>query len=224
VLSLVAAGAATYAALTVPWPSVQRISVEGAVTLDENAVVRTSGLLGASLILPPTDEARERLLLIPQVRSATVSRSFPFGLSIKIEERQPWGFWSVGGTDFPIDETGFVLAAGAPDEAAPRIVAVGAAAQPVAPGDHVDLAAVTLAGRLFRESPRFLGSTVPVLEYEPSLGITAVLANGTRVVFGDDRAYEYKIAVLSKLLEDLQARGVTPQSVDLRYGARVTYQ
>jgi cell division protein FtsQ len=223
VLSLIAAAAATYAALVLPWPRVESVRVEGATSLDVAAVVQTSGLLGSSLIRPPTEAAEARLARIPQVRSVRVERDFPFGLSIRIEERQPWGFWSVNGVDHPVDETGVVLEVGVPDQAAPRIVAVDTEAD-VGPGDQVDRAAVALAGRLFRESPRFLGSAVRELEYRPSFGITAVLDGGTRVVFGDDRYYEYKVAVLSKLLEDLQARGITPASVDLRYGDRVVYE
>ncbi len=45
-----------------------------------------------------------------------------------------------------------------------------------------------------------------------------------RVTFGDDRAYDYKVAVLSTLLTQLSAKGRTPQAVDLRFGERVTYE
>ncbi len=44
------------------------------------------------------------------------------------------------------------------------------------------------------------------------------------MTFGDERSYEYKVAVLSKLLDQLKAQGRTPQAVDLRFGERVTYE
>jgi hypothetical protein len=45
-----------------------------------------------------------------------------------------------------------------------------------------------------------------------------------RVTFGDERAYEYKVAVLSSLLDHLASnKQRPPRSVDLRFGERVTY-
>ncbi len=45
-----------------------------------------------------------------------------------------------------------------------------------------------------------------------------------RVTFGDERSYDYKVAVLSKLLDQLAAKKYTPHAVDLRFGERVTYE
>jgi hypothetical protein len=69
-----------------------------------------------------------------------------------------------------------------------------------------------------------LGQGVRELEYSAHVGVTAVFDNGLRVTFGDERSYEYKVAVLSKLLDQLQAKGVRPRAVDLRFGERVTYE
>jgi hypothetical protein len=45
-----------------------------------------------------------------------------------------------------------------------------------------------------------------------------------RVTFGDERSYDYKMAVLTALLDKLTAQGAaTPHTVDLRFGERVTY-
>ena len=62
------------------------------------------------------------------------------------------------------------------------------------------------------------------LEYRPDIGVTAVFQNGMRVTFGDERAYDYKVAVLSNLLDQLASnKQRPPRSVDLRFGERVTY-
>ena len=80
-------------------------------------------------------------------------------------------------------------------------------------------------GGISFESPKILGQSVDILEYRPGIGVTAVFSSGMRVTFGDERSYEYKVAVLSNLLTDLQARGVAqPRAVDLRFGERVTYE
>jgi hypothetical protein len=91
-------------------------------------------------------------------------------------------------------------------------------------GDRVHPDAIALALRIQSESPRFLGQSVNELEYRAGVGVTAVLANGLRVTFGDERSYEYKVAVLAKLLDQLSAQGVKPRAVDLRFGERVTYE
>ena len=92
----------------------------------------------------------------------------------------------------------------------------------LAPWSSAD--ALALAARIAQESPRFLNQSVQVLEYRPGIGVTAVFGTGMRVTFGDERSYEYKVSVLSKLLEQLSARGTTPRAVDLRFGERVTYE
>jgi cell division protein FtsQ len=171
----------------------------------------------------PIDDARHRLLELPQVRSVSIARDWPRGVVIRVGEREPVAFWSVGGRDYVVDADGFVLAAGSPSGPAPRIVEPNSN-RVMGPGDRVHPDAVALAQRIFKESPRILGQTVDRLEYSPAVGVTAVFSNGTRVTFGDERAYDYKVAVLSRLLEQLQARAVKPRAVDLRFGERVTYE
>lgn len=220
-ISLVALGA--FLILRSPWLSAQQVSVQGAATLDEAFLIEISGLQGASMLSLPIDAARGRLLELPQVRSVSISRDWPRGVTIRVEEREPAAFWSVGGRDYVVDADGFVLAAGAPSGPAPRIVEPDSN-RVMGPGDRVHPDAVALAARIFKESPRVLGQSVDRLEYAGGIGVTAVFGNGTRVTFGDERAYDYKVAVLSKLLDQLQARAIKPRAVDLRFGERVTYE
>ena len=223
VLPLLIVACATYAVLRSPWLSVQQVSVQGAHTLDEASLVDISRLYGKNMIRLPVDEARARLLEVPQVRSVSIARDWPQGVTIRVEEREPAAFWSVGGRDYVVDADGFVLAAGAPSGPAPRIVEPDST-RVMGPGDRVHPDAVALAERIFKESPRILGQSVDRLEYAAGIGVTAVFSNGTRVTFGDERAYDYKVAVLSKLLDQLQGRAIKPRAVDLRFGERVTYE
>ncbi len=212
----------TYAALRLPWLTVTDVRVEGAQSLDTAALVELSGLRGQSMLDLDTGSARQKLLAIPQVRTVDVVRSWPKTVTLKVEERQPWGFWSVGGRDYPVDFEGVVLAGGAPSSASTRIVEPDST-RTMGPGDRVDPDAIALADRIFRESPRALGRSVTELEYRPGVGITAVFEGGLRATFGDDRAYDYKVAALSRLLDQLKGKGITPQAVDLRFGERLTY-
>jgi cell division protein FtsQ len=222
-LPIVLVALATYTALRSPFLTVQEVRVAGAETIDVHDLALLSGLEGESMLRLPLDEARARLIEVPQVRSVAFKRNWPQAVTLRIEERTPVAFWSVGGRDYSVDAEGVVLAAGAPSGPAPRIVEPEAG-RSMGPGDRVQPDAIALAERIFRESPRFLGQGVRELEYRAAIGVTAVFDNGLRVTFGDERSYEYKVAVLAKLLDQLQAKGVRPRAVDLRFGERVTYE
>lgn len=222
-VSLAIAAGLTYAALQSPALRVQEIRVLGTESLDTGDIAGLTGLRGQSMVRLGFDGARERLLEIPQIKAVDFSRDWPNAVTVRIQERVPWGFWSVGGRDYPVDYDGVVLATGAPSTASTRIVEPDSK-RIMGAGDRVDPDAIALADRVFRESPKVLGRGVRELEYKTGVGITAVFESGLRVTFGDDRAYDYKFAVLSKLLDQLKAANKTPQAIDLRFGERVTYQ
>jgi cell division protein FtsQ len=199
------------------------VRVASADTLDTQALREISGLQGQSMLRLDLQGARERLLAIPQVKDVHFSRDWPNAVTMTVDERKVWGYWSVGGKDYPVDLDGVVLASGAPSQASTRIVEPESN-RIMGPGDRVDPDAIALADRIFRESPTVLGKNVTELEYKAGVGITALFASGLRVTFGDDRSYDYKMSVLSTLLDQLKAKGRTPQAVDLRFGERVTYE
>jgi cell division protein FtsQ len=223
VVPILFVAAGTYYVLNSPWLTVQEVRVQGTESLDQASLAGISGLKGQSQFGLPIDSARERLLAVPQVKSVTIERNWPDGVTITIEERLPAAFWSVGGQDYVVSADGFVLGGGAPDGPAPRIVEVGND-RVLNIGDRVHPDAIALTQRIFKESPRFLGEDVEVLEYRADVGVTAVFHGGMRVTFGDERSYEYKVAVLAELLDELSLQGKTPESVDLRFGERVTYE
>jgi cell division protein FtsQ len=220
-LVLVAGG--TYAALRSPFLTVQDVSVEGTRSLDQASLAEISGLMGQSMLTLSEKDARRRLLEIPSVREVDVRREWPDSVVIAVQERVPVALWSVAGHDFPVDEEGVVLGGGAPDGPAPRIVEV-TPGRVLAPGDRVHPDAIAFARRIAAESPRFLEANVAELEYEAGVGVTVIFDGGMRVTFGDDRSYDYKVAVLSQLLLELSAQGIQPSAVDLRFGERVTYE
>ncbi len=222
-LSLVLAGIGTYAVLDSFLLRVQSVRVRGTESLDRATLAQISGLRGHSILSLPLADARTRLLEVPEVRSVSFQRRWPRGVTIQVEERRPWALWSVAGVTYTIDADGVVLASGLP-EGVPLTISDIAGDRALVAGDIVAPAAVALAARLSRESPRFIGHEVSALEYREGIGLTAVLSNGLRVTFGDERAYEFKVAVLANLLDELSARGEAPSSVDLRFGTRVTFE
>ncbi|HEX5478356.1 MAG TPA: FtsQ-type POTRA domain-containing protein [Dehalococcoidia bacterium] len=218
---LVAGG--TYVALRSPYLTVEKIKVQGTQNLDQASLAAISGLQGKSMLRLPLAQATQQLDAIPAVKTATIERNWPNAVTITIQERVPVAFWSIGGHDYPVDQDGVVLSSGAPDGPAPRIVEQGND-RIMSPGDRVHPDAVALALRIMTEAPSAFDQSVKELDYQTDVGVTVVFSGGMRVTFGDARSYEYKIAVLAALSDDLTARGYTPKSVDLRFGGRVTYE
>ena len=218
--------AVTYGALRSSFLTVHEVRVEGAEAINPIALIDHSGLLGESMLRLPKSDTQARLLQDPQLRSVSISRSWPNTVVLKVEERRPAAFWSIEGLDYVVDVDGFVLTAGVPPGSSPRIVEVVGASGPrvLTPGDRVHPDALELALRITQEPPVVAGQNVVELTYREGVGITAVFSNGLRATFGDLRSYDYKLAVLSQLLADLSAQGVVAQEVDLRFGARVTYE
>jgi cell division protein FtsQ len=203
--------------------TVQHVQVVGTETLDNQSLIEIAGLSGRSMIDLPEDELRSRLLEVPQVKSVTVSRHWPQTVVLKIHERQPVAIWSVSGRDYMVDSEGVVLASGGARGPVPRIVEPQTD-RVMGPGDRVHPDAIAFARKIYEQSPKFLNQSVKELEYRAGVGVTAVFSNDMRVTFGDERAYDYKVAVLSKLLDQLAAKKYAPRAVDLRFGERVTYE
>jgi len=222
-LPLLFVAVGTYFLLRSSLLNVHEVRIHGTETLDNASLVEIAGLKGASMIDLPQEEVRARLLEVPQIKSVSIDRSWPQTVNLLIEERQPAAYWSVGGRDFLVDAEGVVLAASAPRGRVPRITEPDTS-RVMGPGDRVHPDAIALARKIYDESPRFLNQSVRELEYRAGIGVTAVFTNGMRVTFGDERSYQYKVAVLSKLLDQLSARNFTPRAVDLRFGERVTYE
>jgi cell division protein FtsQ len=223
VVPIVFAGAGTYVVINSPLLRVQDIEVIGAQTLDTQEIGLVTGLKDQSMLMLDVDSAYKNVLALPQVKSVSLERHWPNAVTLNITEREPAALWSVGGRDYAVAADGTVLAGGAPSGPAPHVVEPGSN-RVMGLGDRVHPDAIALAMRVFKESPSFIGQGVKQLEYRPDIGVTAVFQNGMRVTFGDERAYEYKVAVLSTLLDQLaSSKQRPPRNVDLRFGERVTY-
>lgn len=201
-----------------PALSIHSVSVKGNSVLPAEALRQVAGLKGQSLISPDMDAARGRLLALPLVKEAHVSRDWPFGVQITIVERAPWGVWQAGQQRYVIDDEGVVLALPPPD-GAPLIAQTDPPAT-LGPGDRVDAGAIEVAKQLVATSQQTLGRAVTGLEFSQATGLTVVLDGDLRVAFGDAQGYDFKVATLFALLQ----QGKDLHSVDLRFGSLVAVE
>lgn len=209
---------------------IETVTVAGVQTLDAEELAQASGLEGENIFRAPLAEAKERLLALDMVKDVSLSRHWPNGVLISVEERQPWGYWQIGARRYVVDTDGLVMYRVLPPDGAPTIVDfTGARLGGLQPGDRVDTDAVQLAQRLIETAPTYLGWTPTAFEYRSEDGVTAVLEADSggqtlRATFGDGRDLGYKLAVLFALLQRTQEEGRQVHSVDLRFGERISFQ
>jgi cell division protein FtsQ len=206
-----------------PLLQVRSVSVTGAQNLDPAVVAQVSGLKGQNILQADTAAAKSRLLALPAVKDVSISRRWPGRMLVRVEERQPWGYWQVKEQPYVIDDQGVVLDDMRPADGAPTIFELDSERR-LAAGDRVDADAVFLSRQLIEESPRALKQNVTRLEYSEHSGLTVAFDGGLRATFGDSRDLDYKLSVLYVLLEKAQAQSFAVHSVDLRFGENVSFQ
>ena len=212
-----------------PWLTVQKVTVNGAMTLSAEQVRAAAGLDGQSSFALDVDGARARIAALPKVRNVTVTKYGWNAVSIDVQERVAWGSWQINGVNVPIDIDGYVLDGSPAPEGSPLIVEIEPQ-RVINTGERLDPGAVQLASRLVRESKTAFGRTVLALVYKQNSGLTAVLSGSETddkplwVTFGDSRDYDYKIAALYVLIEQARQSDVALNAVDLRFGDRLTFQ
>jgi cell division protein FtsQ len=213
-----------------PFFEIDTVTVEGAQTLDPQELADISGLQGQNIFRAGVGAAKERLLALEMMKSVSISRRWPDGMHITVEERQPWGYWQIDAVRYVIDTDGLIMYRVLPPEGAPIVLDLtGEQRGELEPGDRVDRDAVRLVQRLIEAVPSVLGWTPTSFQFRNEDGVTAILEgepNGgiLRAVFGDGRDLDYKLSVLSALLQRTQAEGRQVHSVDLRFGERVSFE
>ena len=122
--------------------AVTEVTIAGNERTPPDAVYAALGFAqGDSIFSADPREARARLVRLPWIADAVVSRRFPGTVSVTLIEKRPFALWQVGGAFDVVERSGAVitgasatefaklpvlLGAGAPQAAAPLIDALGA--------------------------------------------------------------------------------------------------
>lgn len=204
--------------LNSPLLEIRSVTVEGTHLLAPDSIAQLSALRGEHLLLSNLGEARARILTQPLVEDVSVTRVWPNGVRITVEERTAWAGWEADGRVWAIDGKGVVLDGLAPplDSTVVRQVSSLPA---IRAGTHVDLEAIALIRLLTeaeepRNGPRVLG-----FEWALRSGLTVITQHG-RVTFGGADGFEFKYRVWEELEFEAQRRGEPLLTADLRFGTR----
>lgn len=195
-----------------PWLSVNQVQVTvsaapevaGPLSADDiRAVVAVDP--GTPLMRVPTGDVEARVEELPQVESATVTRSWPDALVIDVVRRTPVALVSRGTGYDVVDASGAVIrSVPTVDEDLPVVRASG---------DGM-AAAVAVA----RELPEQLRRKVVEVEASTRNNVTLVLRDGARVMWGSAEDSAFKAEVLQTLFQvkarwyDVSAPGVPATS------------
>ncbi len=177
VLAVVAAGAAV--ALS-PLLSVHTLVVRGAGG-DRAAILRASGIgTGDPMVLVSTGGAAAAIERLPWIQTASVARDFPTTVTITVTERTPVAWAPSGpGRYSLVDASGQVTAVTTtPPLTLPELAGVSGVP---APGRHLAAGTAETAAAL---SPA-LRAKVTTIVVLPTTGITALIAGGPQLRFGD---------------------------------------
>jgi cell division protein FtsQ len=221
------AGVASWLALAVANASalrIEHIRVTGAQHLSTGEVLAAlEGLRGRNILFVRLDDWRRQVLACPWVADATVRRSLPRTVEVRIVERRPSAIGRGGEARFLVDEHGDEI-----DEYGPRYAEFDLPIiDGLARGDGqergVNGRRVQLASRLLREVSRRpdLARRISQLDVsDPRNAVVIVDQETIRVRLGDEGFVE-RLQSYVNLAAVYRARVPAIEYVDLRFGERV---
>jgi cell division septal protein FtsQ len=191
---------------------VTRISVAGNALTPAQEIVQTSGIGGQHLFWVNAATASERIVNgNPAIKGARVDCQLPNRCAIKVQERQPSVAWRFGGAVTWIADDGLAFAAKRNTDL-PLITIDALQGPALRPGKEADPRIVKSAVAVAKALPtvrQYKYTAEHGLEFESKGGYPVYLGLGDNMA---DRAMMWKAVEA-----ELNAKGVTPQFVDLRY-------
>lgn len=215
------AGAGGWRLYTSPWLVISDVRVTGAQTLSPDDLRETAAIAGQRYFTANTAAAAQRLLALPRVQSATVTRTFPHTATIAVIERSPVGVWLSGGVEYVVDAEGAVLDTTNDAGGLPVVDATGASVD-LRVGGRVDPDALTIAAAAAQFAPNAVGQHIVRAQYDRDNGLSVTTDRGTLVHLGDSTNLDFKLAVWRQIVAAVPSAGL--HELDLRDGDRPYYR
>jgi len=196
---------------------VYQVQVEGNHWVPTQEIIAASGLEGMSIFWVDPAQVESALQSIPMVAQAQVHCRVPNQVRIVVAERRPSLIWQQGERQMWVDDEGVALVPRGELHGVPVVQASG---DPLLqPGMRLSPSLVTGVRELRRLLPQ-----VEALQYAPDTGLSFQHPLGCVVHLGDGEDMPAKIAVLEALVQQLEAEGVRPRYIDLRYPELPVYK
>lgn len=184
--------------------------VQDTVRLSPDEVFWASDLPGLHVLWVNTDKIEEQLLAsLPSLESADVSCRLPATCTISVVERQSMTMWDDDGQLWWVDPDGAVFAASRP-------LSDGWTVKGPLPRDEEERLAEP--ARVALNELWASGIEVEqVIYYVPERGLVITDERGWRVVVGQGPGVPERIKALEAVAAHLEAQGLTPKFVDVRF-------
>jgi cell division protein FtsQ len=198
-LALLAGAIGTYAfARTSSLFAVETVRVEGTTPVVARLVAQElEPLVGTSLLAVDAADIVARVEALPEVRSASIDRSFPNKLVLDVRRELPAAVLRGGADSWLLSERGRVIRS-VDRGAHPRLPRIWTSEQ-VEPGAIVSADATALAARVVRELRRGFPARVRTVSAGRA-GIVLQLASGLDLRLGDGDELALKLAVAGRVL------------------------
>ena len=182
------------------------VSGGGAIVSAEVRQAAVEAVKGRSLLRVDAGDVARAVERLPYVRTATVDRSFPHTLSIRITTYHPAAVVKSGKSEYSISADGRVLSEGAAEKSELPVIRV-ADGLTLAPGTRVRHGTVATALDVLHSVPSSFSSRVGHLHklMTDDTGIVAVIGRGLHLRLGSSDQLDLKLQVAVRVLRSMQS-------------------
>ena len=216
---LIAGGLLAVVAAAALWLSldasfyITRMRVSGNSRTPASEIAQGTGLVGLHIFWANMAEAERTLLHnAPSLKSAQITCQLPAVCAITVEERLPVIAWKYGGAVTWIDADSVTFAARQTAEALDVITIEAVQGPALFPGRQADPKVVQAALAVAQLLPE-----VKIYRYSGARGLEFTDPRGFPVYLGLGEDMADRVMVWQALRDDLNARGIQPTYVDIRY-------
>ncbi|RMF79490.1 MAG: FtsQ-type POTRA domain-containing protein [Chloroflexi bacterium] len=190
---------------------VRSIDVSGLTYMTKEEVFALADVANTHIFWVDPADVRESILRSPTIADAQVRVGWPPDMiRIVIEERQPAVVWEQAGVATWIDLQGRVMRQREDRDDLLRISVDDVLDEPLGPRSRVDVDVINGALQL-----RAMFSNIDVLRFNPTTGLGWVDGRGWVAWFGTGTDMPDKILVYNALVDNLLARGISPDLINV---------
>jgi cell division septal protein FtsQ len=196
---------------------VYEVTVRGNTAIPAAEIYQASGLDGFSIFYLDPHQVEAAVSSLPNIKEAKVHYQLPAVATIEVVERRPQIVWC-SETQYWIDAEGTILLIRGELPSDVTLVQ-DLDGRALRSGDRIDPGVLEAIQNLRSALPE-----VAVFQYSSRQGVSFFTPQGWPVYLGlGDRA-EAKAAILRALLRELEAEGLQPEFLDLRFEGRPYYR
>lgn len=218
---LISGGWLLYYSVESPYFQISDISVSGAKLLNAGEVQDTAGVLGGNAVLVRTQSLEQSIERLSAVQEARAEVTLGGKVTIDVVERTPLVQWIGREGSFLVDKEGVVFGRQQPSGPIPVVRDLDGPTLEV--GNRVDPAVLTSVALLDTALPARAGFKPAQYDFSRGDGISVLVSDGPRVLFGDASDLDGKLTALAAVREHLEASKYRAESIDLRFRGRPTY-